>query len=246
MNVTCIIPARMSSSRFPGKPLALIDGVEMLKHVIHIAEGSLCINEIIVATEDVVIKEFVERECPDIRVEMTGSYVTCTHRMSEVARRLMTAPDVIVGLQGDEPCITPQMIESMVYTHVHKEAKMLQATYALDNESLNDEDCVKAIVNNDEIIYLARRPEIITSNLTGIAGLYTWDYATITQFPMYDLRLVNAWRGLDTFGFIGRVPVTPFQLEYRTHAVDRPSDIPIVANELHRRHKKSKDYRPNW
>lgn len=243
MKVTCIIPARMSSSRFPGKPLALINGDEMLKVVIHIAQASLCIDEIIVATEDEVIKSFVNEVAPDVRVEMTGSYLTCTHRMAEVARRLKDTPDVIVGLQGDEPCITPMMIESMVSAHQYKNAKMLQATYALDNESLNDEDCVKAVVNNDQIIYLARRPEIITSNLVGIAGLYTYDYATLAEFPMYDLRLVEAWCGLDTFAFIGKVPVNPFQLEYRTHAVDRPSDIPIVTNELHRRHQKSQNYR---
>lgn len=234
MNVTCIIPARMSSSRFPGKPLALINEVEMLKRVIYTAKNTLSITETIVATEDEVIKEFVERECPSTRVEMTGSFVTCTHRMSEVARRLEKAPDVIVGLQGDEPCITPKMIERMIAYHVAMDAQMLQATYALDKDALEDEDCVKAVVNNDQIIYLARRPEIITSNLIGIAGLYTWNYATLTEFPMYDLRLVEAWRGLDTFGFIGRVPVQPFQLPYRTHAVDRPSDIPIVINELHR------------
>lgn len=237
MNVTCIIPARMSSSRFPGKPLALINGDEMLKIVIHNALATLCVDEVIVATEDTIIKEFVEANFPTVCVEMTGSYVTCTHRMSEVARRLEKAPDIIVGLQGDEPCVTPQMIESMVYAHNNK--GMQQAIYRINNEAMSDEDCVKAVVNNDQIIYLSRRPEVFTTNLVGIAGLYTYDYATLSEFPMYDLRLVEAWKGLDTFAFIGAVSVTPFMLPYRTHAVDRPTDIPTVINALHRTNQAS-------
>ena len=232
MNVTCIIPARMSSSRYPGKPLAKINGDEMLKIVIHNALCTPSVTDVIVATEDDIIKDFVEQVYPDVRVEMTGKYPTCTHRMSEVARRLLSKPDVIVGLQGDEPCVTPDMIDSMVYSHLFWDRDMQQAIYNLNNESMNDEDCVKAVVNNNQIIYLARRPEIMTTNLKGIAGLYTYSYDTIAEFPTYDLRLVEAWKGLDTFGFIGRMPVNTFLLPYRTHAVDRPSDILTVINEL--------------
>lgn len=239
MNVTCIIPARMSSSRFPGKPLAIIDGDEMLKIVIHNALATPSMTDVIVATEDEIIKEFVNRVYPNVRVEMTDSYPTCTHRIAEVARRLTYKPEVIVGLQGDEPCVTPDMIDSMVYSHVFLGSNIQQATYQLNNESMNDEDCVKAVVNNDQVIYLTRRPEIMTSNLTGIAGLYTYDYDTIVGFPTYDLRLVEAWRGLDTFGFIGRVPVSTFPLPYRTHAVDRPSDIQTVINELRSKNQAS-------
>ena len=47
-----------------------------------------------------------------------------------------------------------------------------------------------------------------------------------------DLGLVEAWKGLDTFGFIGAYSVVPFDLPYRTHAVDRPTDIPIVEAKL--------------
>jgi len=69
-------------------------------------------------------------------------------------------------------------------------------------------------------------------NLKGMSGIYVYDRPTITNFFDYDLGLVEAWKGLDTFGFIGKVPVVPFTLPYRTHGVDRPTDIPIVEAKL--------------
>ena len=79
---------------------------------------------------------------------------------------------------------------------------------------------------------MTRNPEIITDNLTGIAGIYVYEYNTLVNYHTYDLRLVNAWEGLDTFAFIGKVPVMPYKLPYRTHAVDRLSDIRRVENEI--------------
>ena len=76
------------------------------------------------------------------------------------------------------------------------------------------------------------RPEVITNNLKGIAGVYVYAQGIIAAFPKLDMRLVDAWKGLDTFGFIGAVPVVPYELPHRTHAIDRPTDIPIVEAKL--------------
>lgn len=88
------------------------------------------------------------------------------------------------------------------------------------------------MINNGQVINLTRNPEVVCDNLKGISGLYFYDRETIINFFDYDLGLVNAWKGLDTFGFIGAVPVIPFPLPYRTHGVDRPYDIIEVEEKL--------------
>jgi len=224
-NVTCVIPSRMSSSRFPGKPLVKIRGRELILRVCDIA-AQTSVNEILVATEDKEIADIVERN--GYKSVMTGKHPTCTHRVCEVAKSLDS--DYILNLQGDEPCVDPELIDDMIkrsYGH-----QMVQATYPISQDDLYDEDCVKAVVNNGKIIYLTRNPEVITENLCGIAGIYVYDNETISNFDLYDTRLVEAWRGLDTFAFIGIVPVVPYELPSRTHAVDRPTDVVTVESNL--------------
>jgi hypothetical protein len=109
---------------------------------------------------------------------------------------------------------------------------MIQAIYDITRQDMEDDDCVKAVINNGTVTHLTRTPEMYTNNLKGIAGLYVYDYQTIANFSTYDLRLVEAWQGLDTFGFIGKIPVVPYKLPYRTHAVDRPTDISVVEAKL--------------
>ena len=228
--ISCVIPARMSSSRFPGKPLYKILGKELILHVCDVAKNCSSVDQVIVATEDQEIHDLVTQY--GFGAVITGKFPTCTHRVADAARKFLDKPDYIVNLQGDEPCIKPYMIDEMIEFTVQHQYKMVQGIYDINTQDLSDEDCVKAVVNNGTITYLTRNPEVITDNLKGIAGIYVYEYNTLIDFHTYDLRLVNAWEGLDTFGFIGKVPVIPYKLPYRTHAVDRLSDIRRVENEI--------------
>ena len=229
MTVTCIIPARMGSSRFPGKPLKKIQGRELILRCCDIANQSELVDNFVVATEDVEIEKVVT-DAGFICV-LTAPFPSCTHRVSLVAQHLAET-DYIVNLQGDEPCVTPQMLDDMIQYTIDNDFKVVQATYELDYTDIQNEDIVKAVINNDRVINLTRVPEIICNNLKGIAGLYVYTHTAICNYPGLDLGLVEAWKGLDTFGFIGAYPVVPFDLPYRTHAVDRPIDISIVEAKL--------------
>lgn len=228
--ITCVIPARMNSSRFPGKPLHKINGKEMILRMCEIAKNCAKIDQIVVATEDKIIQKLVTDHGYGCIV--TGKFSTCTHRVAETVRNFLDKPDYIVNLQGDEPCIQPYMIDEMIEVAVLNQHKMIQAIYNISREDMEDDDCVKAVINNGSVTHLTRNPEMFTDNIKGIAGVYVYDYQTIVNFPSYDLRLVEAWQGLDTFGFIGRIPVIPYLLPYRTHAVDRITDIKRVEECL--------------
>lgn len=226
--ISCIIPARMSSSRFPGKPLKKILGRELVLRVCDIAAECSTIDEIYVATEDLEIFDVVADA--GYKCIMTQKFNSCTHRVADVAKKLKT--DYVVNLQGDEPCVTPKMVDRMVEFAVLGEHNIVQAVYEMEFDDIDNVDVVKAVINNGHVINLTRVPEVMCNNLKGMAGIYVYDHQTISNFFSYDLGLVEAWKGLDTFAFIGKVPVVPYTIPHRTHGVDRPGDIAIVEAKL--------------
>ena len=223
MIVKCIIPARLSSSRFPRKVLKKIKGKTVLQHCIDNAKIANLVNEVIVATPD---KEIFNQYKPSI---ITKEHTTCTGRVCEASYQVEA--DYIVNLQSDEPCITGDVIDLMV--REVKKNTVIQACYPVTRKEIYNPHVVKAIINNGEIIYLTRKidNEILDSkNVLGICGAYVYDTNTIKNFYSYDLELVNSWKGLDTLAFIGRVKVLPFIMKERTPAIDIEQDVIDIEN----------------
>ena len=109
MKVVGIIPARYGSTRFPGKPLAMIDGKTMIQRVYEQVAQVSIFDEVWVATDDERIRDAVLGfgGC----VAMTGTHWCGTDRCAEVARALhLEDDDIIINVQGDMPFITPKSI----------------------------------------------------------------------------------------------------------------------------------------
>ncbi|MEL7021618.1 MAG: 3-deoxy-manno-octulosonate cytidylyltransferase [Bacteroidota bacterium] len=118
MKSLAIIPARFASTRFPGKPLADIEGKPMIQHVYERTEQATLVDSVIVATDDERIAQAVRQFGG--KVEMTATtHQSGTDRCAEVAQR-HTAFDCIVNVQGDEPFIQPEQIDQVLrpFTHV--------------------------------------------------------------------------------------------------------------------------------
>ena len=107
MKILGIIPARYGSTRFPGKPLAMISGKSMIERVyIQCIKSSL--TDVIVATDDERIYEHVKAIA---QVMMTGlHHQSGTDRCHEVVQKLNEPFDYVINIQGDEPFIDPQQI----------------------------------------------------------------------------------------------------------------------------------------
>ena len=232
MKVTCIIPARMSSGRFPGKPLAKIAGREMVLRVADIASQSKLIDRIIVATEDEIIKRTCEINGYEGRI--TGRHYTCTHRVAEVSETLES--DYIVNLQGDEPLTDPQWLDDVIAFGIKNDCDMVQAARKLEPEEIEDDDVVKMVVNNGVVTHMMRTPDVITDNMITQLGIYMYRRNVICDFPNLDMTFVKYWGGLDTIGFCGKYNVTPFDLKCgKIRAVDRPWHIQEIEHELAKR-----------
>jgi 3-deoxy-manno-octulosonate cytidylyltransferase (CMP-KDO synthetase) len=114
MRVTAVIPARFSSTRFPGKPLALLAGKPMILHVAERAEEARkagVLDRVLVATDDDRIFRVVQKGGFEVR--MTSSeHATGTDRIAEVAEDL--SDEIVCNVQGDEPLLEVAVIEALI------------------------------------------------------------------------------------------------------------------------------------
>ena len=226
--ITCVIPSRMSSSRFPNKPLAKILGRELVLRVADCAKKCKYFDRIIVATEDQVIKELVESE--GYEAWITGKHYTCNHRVSEVASDLEC--DYVFNLQGDEPLSDPNHLDYIIEYGIDNELDMVQPIRKnLEGDNENP-DVVQVIVNNGKVLHMQRKPDAVTDNLITQIGMYFYKRNVIADFPNCDMTWVKYWKGLDTIGFCGKYDVIPLELECKAQAIDRPHHIQIVEEYL--------------
>ena len=224
--IDCVIPPRMSSSRFPGKPLAKIKGREMFLRVADIARQSKYVDRVIVATEDIIIQRMAEINGYEGHV--TGKHYTCTHRVAEVAEKLDC--DYVFNLQGDEPLTKPQWIDDMIEFGVDNDYDVVQSSRKLeDTFEVDDEDVVKMVINNNRVTHMQRKCDVVCDNIITQLGLYFYKTDVIRDFPNLDMTFVKYWKGLDTIGFCGKYNVVPYDLKCgKIRAVDRPHHIQEV------------------
>jgi len=155
MKVAIGIPARMGSTRFPGKPLALLAGKPMIVHVIEKALAA-DIGEVFVATDDERIASVAT--AAGSRVCMTSpDHSSGSERLAEAIQDI--ACDVVINVQGDEPLIDPAAIRAVVEPFAD-DAYLPMATLAhpLRNpDDLTDSDVVKVVCNSQgRAMYFSR------------------------------------------------------------------------------------------
>ncbi|MBN1354304.1 MAG: 3-deoxy-manno-octulosonate cytidylyltransferase [Candidatus Omnitrophica bacterium] len=154
MKVTGIIPARLASSRFPGKPLVEIEGLPMVIHVMKRAMLCDYLDEVCVATDSRKIFSTVEKYGG--RAIMTSSkHKTGTDRIAEAASKIGTS-EIVVNIQGDEPLVNPDDISKLVKA-VSRDASCKFATLICKTPSRNDDTECKVVLDlNDNILYMSR------------------------------------------------------------------------------------------
>ena len=153
VKIVGIIPARYASTRFPGKPLALIAGKPLIQRVIIQCQKAKSLAEVIVATDDARIREVAQKFC---RVEMTRpEHPSGSDRIAEVAERCDC--DAVVNIQGDEPLIEPSVIDAVAGALAQNEMSTA-ATRIKNPAELDNPNVVKVVVNAaGRALYFSRR-----------------------------------------------------------------------------------------
>lgn len=162
MRFVGIIPARYDSSRFPGKPLAQINGKTMIQRVYEQASKAESLEDVIVATDDKRIFEHVQSFGG--KVFMTDSkHTSGTDRCNEVLQKLSKNKlnyDVVVNIQGDEPYIDPQQIELLTQAFIQSDTEIATLIMQInDAEIINNQNVVKVVKQkNGKALYFSRFP----------------------------------------------------------------------------------------
>jgi 3-deoxy-manno-octulosonate cytidylyltransferase (CMP-KDO synthetase) len=154
-----IIPARMASSRLPGKMLLAETGKPLIWYAWNVARQSLQLDDVIIATDSPEIADVCRAF--GARVEMTGEHVCGTDRISEVVQKSLPDADTVVNIQGDEPELDPEVINVVVQTlHNHPNVEMATAATPIQSlATLNDRACVKVVRSADgRALYFSRLP----------------------------------------------------------------------------------------
>lgn len=233
MKVVVIIPARMESTRFPGKPLAKICGISMIEHVrrrVLLCKGLECV---VVATCNQEIIDEVEAHGG--RAVMTAStHLRCTDRIAEAARDMEA--DVVVNIQGDEPLIRPEMIEALLEPF-HKDHSTLVTNLMVPISSVDEfqsRNAVKAAVDvNGNAMYFSREPiPTVKMGESGAAkfkqlGIYAFTKNFLAQYiqmaptPLEIAESVDMLRIIENGHKLKMVALAGFP----SIGVDIPSDI---------------------
>lgn len=154
-----VIPARYKSTRFEGKPLALIDGIPMIERTYLQAKKSKALDSLVVATDDKRIKSFCESK--NIPVVMTStSCLTGTDRIAEVSK--IYDYDYYINIQGDEPIISPENID-LIINEINTHGKKYIAYNLFKEinsvEEIDSDTIIKTITNEqNELVYMSRLP----------------------------------------------------------------------------------------
>lgn len=160
MRFVVVIPARYGSSRFPGKPLADLNGKPMIVRVAEQARKSGA-AEVVIATDHPDIEEVVAARGFDV-VMTRGDHASGTDRLAEVvARRRYSARSIVVNVQGDEPLIAPALIRSVAENlDAHREAAIATAAHRLTaTRELTDPNVVKVVLDEQGYaLYFSRAP----------------------------------------------------------------------------------------
>ncbi|MBA3018310.1 MAG: 3-deoxy-manno-octulosonate cytidylyltransferase [Proteobacteria bacterium] len=242
MTIIGIIPARMGSSRFPGKPLAKIHGISMIEHVYKRSAMSKSLDDIYVATCDTEIKEAVEAFGGKV-VMTKDTHERASDRVAEAMMKLEEEMnekiDIVVMVQGDEPMVTPEMIEQSI-TPMLKDSSInvvnLMARMKTVEE-FEDPNEVKVVVGLDgNALYFSREP--IPSRKKGVADVsmfkqvcvipfrrdYLLKFNSMPETPLERIESVDMMRILEN-GEQVRMVMT----DAETLSVDTPEDLERVS-----------------
>jgi 3-deoxy-manno-octulosonate cytidylyltransferase (CMP-KDO synthetase) len=236
--IIAIIPARMGSSRFPGKPLARILGRPMIEHVFRRASMCVLLDAVYVATCDEEIRRVAEGF--GAPVLMTSSaHERASDRVAEAAASLDA--EIVVMIQGDEPMITPEMISSAVAPMIEDPSvNCVNLARRIANwAEYIDRNTIKVVMDvRGNALYFSRSP-IPTLDFASVEGgaafkqvcvipfrrEFLQEFARLPQTPLERAESIDMLRVIENGR---RVRMAPTDTD--THAVDTVGDLRLVES----------------
>jgi 3-deoxy-manno-octulosonate cytidylyltransferase (CMP-KDO synthetase) len=241
MSVVGIIPARMASTRFPGKPMALIGGVPMIGHCYFRSRMSKLLDDVYVATCDQEIVDYIE-SVGGKAVMTADTHERASDRTAEavqtIERETGQEIEIVPMIQGDEPMLVPDMIDEAVQPLLDDPDVVvvsLMGPLATDEE-FEDPNEVKVVVDrNNDALYFSREPIPSRSKHSGEIPMmkqvaiipfrkdFLIEFNELEPTPLEIVESVDLLRPMEH-----GIPVRMALTHYDTYAVDTPEDLARV------------------
>ena len=237
MNILALIPARMGSSRFPGKPMAKILGKPMIGHVYERVSKSPLVSMTAVATCDREIYDYII-SIGGKAVMTADTYDRASDRCAEALLKLEEANDltydIVVMVQGDEPMTHPDMIKEAVEPMLNDpRIKVVNLLGTIkDMAEFEDRNCIKVVCDvNSDALYFSREPIPTASKISHISMFkqvciipftrnFLIEYTNLPPTPLEETEGVDMMRVLE-YGMKVRMVRT----SHKSYAVDVPEDL---------------------
>ncbi|WP_405335120.1 3-deoxy-manno-octulosonate cytidylyltransferase [Fibrobacter sp.] len=231
MAVHCIVPARMGSSRFPGKPLVKILGKEMIVRTMERAVRAECFDRIVCATDSEEIAGVVSRA--GFEFVLTGSAATGSDRVAMAAQEL--GLDLVVNLQGDEPLVEPSVLRDVASALESHPDEWVTVACPLNPAEAELKTVVKVLVKGDYALDFTRSVAVEdASRWFQHQGIYAYSRRCRDEFSSLPQSEVEKERSLEQMRILGKRPIRIVQSPYPSVSVDVPSDLSAVEAALTR------------
>jgi len=246
VSLIAVIPARLESSRFPGKPLKLIHGLPMVGHVYKRARMCKELDEVYVATCNLEIFDFII-SIGGKAIMTKNTHERCTDRTFEAIKKIENEEgkkiDAIVMIQGDEPMVTPEMIRASLGPIVSGSEDVvvtnLTSKIASEKEHADPNEVKVVFDKNWNALYFSREP--IPSNKKFSGDLPMWkqvcvitftrnfleEYSSLEPTPLEIVESVDMNRVLE-HGY----SVKLIETKEESFAVDTQDDLKFVEKKM--------------
>ena len=248
MKILGIIPARFSSTRFPGKPLVMIGGKSMIRRVYEQTLKCKDLSGVIIATDSTVIEKHVREFGGNVMMTSTD-HASGTERCREVLEKLTFVQKNlyhgIINIQGDEPFIDPRQISQLVNCLTQSGVQIATLIKKITStEDLNNPNVVKVVFDNhSRALYFSRsaipysRGKEISgwneqNNYYKHIGIYGYRanvLIKITDLPISSLEQAESLEQLRWLE--NRYPIHVMKTELESISIDTPADLLKITNK---------------
>lgn len=245
MNIIGIITARMGSSRFPGKPMAMINGMPMVGHVYLRSKMCRLLDEVYVATCNSEIEDYIH-SIGGKAIMTSDTHERAADRSAEAMLKVEAETggkvDILLLIQGDEPMLVPEMLEDTVAL-LKADKKLLLSTLITkvgSREEHEDPNEVKVVIDKDDFaLYFSREPipyrkkgtkDVDILKHIGIIAFrrdFLIQFNNMPQSPLEIAESVDMLRVLEN-GYKIKTALSRF----KTYSVDTQEDLHKVAKEM--------------
>jgi len=240
MSILGIIPARFASTRFPGKPLVKIKEKSMLQRVYEQSKKAQLLDEVIVATDDERIAEHARMFGAQV-IMTKPEHPSGTDRCFEAYTSFGKKFDYVINIQGDEPFLDPEQIDSLAAACKSSVEIATQMTGCLSQEVLFDSGEVKIILDSGKnALYFSRsvipfikgKPEKdwhLHFNYYRHVGMYAYRVDILEAITQLQPSLLESAESLEQLRWLENgYKIKCIETSFDSHCIDTPEDIEKV------------------